>query len=402
MSEILNSTYPLREHAVMKKFDTPIRLVVISAAIIGISLLHYITPLKESVLHDIFQRLYYIPIILAAFWFGLKGGIGTALIVSILYAPHIIYQWGGLPGIEAEKYLEILIYNLVGGVTGFLSAQEKHRRQQLENTATGLEESYLELQKQSELIIRMEEQLRSAERLSVLGELAAVLAHEIRNPLGSIRGTAEILRDDYQHGDKKFEFLEILLKESDRLNRVVEDFLRLSRPQPLISASCNIKEELNNVFMLVAADAKKRGITLELQVDPLEISADKDKLHQVFLNIILNGLQATAAGGSLTVNAQWRKNVAADHPEVQITFQDTGGGMSGDIADKIFEPFFTTKKEGTGLGLAIAKKIIQAHGGRIEVVTKLQVGTVFTVFLPCGLASNLSDVHNKPVSEDKL
>jgi len=288
-------------------------------------------------------------------------------------------------------------------VTGFLSAQEKHRRGQLEKTAAGLEESYRTLQQQSELIIRIEEQLRSAERLSVLGELAAVLAHEIRNPLGSIRGTVEILRDDYRPGDKKYEFLEILLKESDRLNRVVEDFLRLSRPQPLIAASCNIAEELKSVVMLVAADATDRGITLELQAgEALEISADKDKLQQAFLNIILNGLQSITAGGSLIINAQWRKNIAGDHPEVQISFRDTGCGIPDDLADKIFEPFFTTKKDGTGLGLAISKKIIEAHGGRIEVTTKLQQGTAFTVFLPSGFSATAVVAQNKREIEEKV
>ena len=370
----------------MKKLETSIRLFAILAAIVGISLLHYLTPLSKPVLHDIYQRLYYLPIILAAFWFGLKGGIGTAMIVSILYAPHIIFQWGGHPAMEMEKYLEILLYNLVGGVTGFLSAQEKHRREQLEKTAAGLEESYRTLQQQSELIIRIEEQLRSAERLSVLGELAAVLAHEIRNPLGSIRGTAEILKDDYQPGDKKFEFLEILLKESDRLNRVVEDFLRLSRPQPLSMKPCNIGEELRSVVMLVMAEARDKGISLELKADKaLEIMGDRDKLHQAFLNIILNGIQSTASGDTLTIEAQWVMDLKQEHTEIQIVFWDTGSGIPENLQPKIFAPFFTTKRDGTGLGLAITKKIIEAHQGRIEVAANSPRGAVFIVSIPAGV-----------------
>jgi len=369
----------------MIKFENPLHLLVIVTSIAGISLLHYVTPLRESVLHDIYQRLYYIPIILAAFWFGLKGGIGTALVVSMLYAPHIILQWGDRPTFETEKYLEILIYNLVGGVTGFLSAQEEQRRRQLEKTATGLEESYRTLQRQSELLIRMEEQLRNAERSCVLGELSAVLAHEIRNPLGSIRGTAEILKDDYHSGDKKFEFLEILLKETDRLNRVVEDFLRLSRPQPLSMEPCNIDEELRSVVMLVMTKAKDLGLRLELQTDELlEIRGDKDKLHQAFLNIILNGIQAMAIGDAMAIEARRVMNPSHECSEVRIAFRDTGPGIPKDIQAKIYEPFFTTKQDGTGLGLAIAKKIIEAHQGRIEVETNPPKGTVFNVYLPCG------------------
>lgn len=373
----------------------PVRIGAIIAVIVGITLLHYMTPLAKPVLHDIFQRLYYLPIILAAFWFGLKGGIGAALLVSVMYAPHIFYQWGGHHlYMETEKYLEILIYNVVGGVTGFLSEQEKRRREQLEKTTAGLEESYRALQQQSERIIRIEEHLRRAERLSVLGELAAVLAHEIRNPLGSIRGTAEILKDDYQPGDKKYEFLEILLKESDRLNRVVEDFLRLSRPQQLAPASCDVAEELKSIVMLVAAEAKRRSVKLELQTNErLEINADKDKLHQAFMNIILNGIQSTEGGGSLTITASWRNDHAAAAPEVQILFRDSGTGIPEDIVNKIFEPFVTSKKDGTGLGLAIAKKIIEAHGGRIEVDSKLHEGTTFTIILPSGISATGAEIE---------
>jgi len=379
------------KHMFRIKFKAPVRLLTIIGGIIGISLLHYFTPLSEPVLHDIFQRLYYLPIILAAFWFGLKGGIGTAVIVSIVYAPHILFQWGGL---EMEKYLEILIYNLVGGVTGFLSQMETHSRKQMERTAAGLEESYQALQQQSELIIRIEEQLRNAERLSVLGELAAVLAHEIRNPLGSIRGTAEILMDDYKPGDKKYEFLEIMLKESDRLNRVVEDFLRLSRPQPLVVAPCNIGEALHRVVLLVTAEARDRGLRLELRAhDSLELKADRDKLHQAFLNIILNGLQSMSTDGLLTIDARWQNN---DHSEIRIVFQDTGTGIPESFREKIFEPFFTTKNDGTGLGLAIARKIIEAHGGRIEWATDVHSGTAFTVILPAVHFVTPIPVRNAP------
>jgi signal transduction histidine kinase len=376
----------------MKKFELPIRLAVILGAIIGITLLHYNTPLTKPMLHDVFQRLYYLPIILAAFWFGLKGGIGTALVVSILYAPHIILQWGDRPMLETEKYLEILLYNLVGGVTGFLSDREQHRRQQLEKTAAGLAESYQTLQQQSELIIRIEEQLRSAERLSVLGELAAVLAHEIRNPLGSIRGTAEILKDDYQPGDKKYEFLEILLKESDRLNRVVEDFLRLSRPQPLSTKLCNISEELKSVVLLVQAEARDKGLHVALKAEEtLEIMGDRDKLHQAFLNIILNGIQATAAGETLTIEARWVRQPKQEQSEIQIVFRDTGSGNPENLQPRIFEPFFTSKKDGTGLGLAITKKIIEAHKGRIEVAANSPRGAVFTIFIPSGVSPSIRE-----------
>ena len=392
------------------KFITAVRLSIIAGGILGVSVLHYFTPLSEPGLHDMYQRLYYLPIILAAFWFGMKGGIGTAVIVSFLYWTHTVYQWGGHPGhsahtaMEVDKFLEILIYNLVGFVAGFLSEQEKRRRDQFERTAAGLEQSYQELQCQSDCTIRIEEQLRKAERLSVLGELSAVLAHEIRNPLASIHGTAEILKDDYRPGDKKYEFLEILLKESDRLNRVVDDFLRLSRPQPLALAPCNIGEELRSITMLVAAEAKDRDIRLEVHADEnLEITGDRDKLHQAFLNIIINGLQAVPDKGSIVIEARMLNNAAPDGEELEIIFRDSGPEIPEDLQKKIFEPFFSTKKDGTGLGLSIAKKIIESHAGSIIVVSEAQKGTAFKVRLPVVFPSSSAVELNKTESrEDKL
>ncbi|HYS43222.1 MAG TPA: sensor histidine kinase, partial [Geobacteraceae bacterium] len=134
-----------------------VRVALLTASILGISLLHYLTPLHRPVLHDIFQRLYYIPIIYAAFWFGLRGGLVSSIVVSILYAPHILFQWGGGPSLEMEKFLEIVLYNVVGGITGFLSQREEERRDELQQTARGLEDSYRKLQSQADLIIGIEE-----------------------------------------------------------------------------------------------------------------------------------------------------------------------------------------------------------------------------------------------------
>lgn len=359
------------------------RVTLLAVSILGISLFHYLTPLHLPMLHDIFQRLYYIPIILAAFWFGLKGGIISSIVVSIMYAPHILFQWGARPTLELEKFLEIVLYNVVGGITGFLSQQEESRREELQLTARGLEESYRKLQSQADLIIKIEEQLRRAERLSALGELSAVLAHEIRNPLGSIKGTAEILRDDFRPGDRKYEFLEILIQEADRLNRVVEDFLGLARPLPVERESCEILAELTDIVALVSGEAASRGVKLDLkQAELPPIKGDREKLRQVFLNLILNGIQATGRGGSLSINAAYLAPGEGNAAAIELSFADTGEGMEPAVLGRIFEPFFTTKSGGTGLGLAIAQKIIESHGGRIEVESRAGQGTTFRVRLP--------------------
>ena len=360
-----------------------IRMALPAASIVGISLLHYLTPLHLPILHDIFQRLYYIPIIFAAFWFGLRGGLAASIVVSILYAPHILFQWGIGPSLEMEKFLEIVLYNVVGGITGYLSQREEERREELQRVARGLEDSYRKLQSQADLIIGIEEQLRRTERLSALGELSAILAHEIRNPLGSIRGTAEILKDDFRPGDRKYEFLEILVKETDRLNRVVEDFLQLARPLHVERETCDLMAGLGEVVALVAPEAATRGVRLVFTpADITPVHGDPEKLKQAFLNLILNGIQATARGGTLTITAARIADGEEAFPFVEISFADTGVGMEQDVLARIFEPFYTTKEGGTGLGLAVTQRIVESHGGKVEVESEKGKGTVFKVRLP--------------------
>jgi signal transduction histidine kinase len=355
-----------------------IRIALLGISILGISLLHYLTPLHLHYLHDIFQRFYYLPIILAALWFGFRGGLTCALAVSIAYAPHIFFQWGGGLALEMEKYLEIVMYNVVGSVTGLLAQRERERSQELQRTAEGLEESFTKLQAQSERIIAIEEQLRRSEKLSTLGEMAAVLAHEIRNPLGSIRGTAEILRDDYRPGDPKHEFIEIQIKETERLNHVVEDFLRMARQQPLELRDCSLREELETIITLVAKDAQERGVALKLEsfAGQTVVIGDGEKLRQAFLNIVINALQATPTGGNVRIV------LTKDNSGFEISFRDSGSGITTENMQRIFEPFYTTKPDGTGLGLAVTRKIIEAHGGTLDIESKSGQGTTVSVRLP--------------------
>jgi signal transduction histidine kinase len=356
----------------------PLRIVVISISILCISLLHYLTPLRLHYLHDIFQRFYYIPIILAALWFGLRGGLASALLVSILYTPHILFQWGGHVSMEMEKYLEIVLYNIVGSITGLLSQREQERTVELQKTAEGLEESYRKLQQQSEHILAVEEQLRRAEKLSTLGEMAAVLAHEIRNPLGSIRGTAEILKDDYPPGTPKHEFIEIQIKETERLNNVVEDFLRMARQQPLEMSSCSIADELETIVKLTESQARTANVLINPSFADRDIivNGDGEKLRQAFLNIMINAIQATPEGGAVRIEANRTQSGC------EIIFTDNGTGVDSQILDRIFEPFFTTKTDGTGLGLAITRKIIEGHGGVLGIESLPEKGTRVTVKLP--------------------
>lgn len=359
------------------------RLFVLVFFIAGITLLHYLTPLDLPKPHCVYQRLYYLPLILAAFWYGFRGGMLCAFIVTVAYLPFLLYPKSTWAALTLEQYLEILLYYVVGGVTGFLSQRERMQAYRLRQTALGLEQSYEKLSRQSERISNMEGQLRKCERLSTIGELSAVLAHEIRNPLGSIQGTAEILKDDFQPGDRKYEFLEIMVRESKRLNRVVEDFLRLARPQPVLMGCCDLAEELHNVISLLTCEAKKRKVAFECRIDPMPtIAGDPERLRQAFLNIVLNGLQASPEGGAVTITMRREEPAPGGTAWVELVFSDTGPGIPIEARDKIFEPFFTTKEGGTGLGLVTTRKIIEAHGGSITVENSPTQGAAFHIRLP--------------------
>ena len=354
-----------------------LRFSVLVLLVLVVTALHYGTTIQKDQFHDIYRRLYYIPIILAGVWFCLRGGLITAAAVSLLYAPHIIFQWGHHAGMQLEQYLELVLYNIIGILTGILSGRERKQTRRYRQTAQRLEESYDHLKAQADQILEIEEQLRHADRLSALGELSAGMAHEIRNPLASIRGTAEILKDGVPPDDPRHEFTAILVREVDRLNRVVQDFLNFSRPASPAYAQVDLKQTLLEVLSLTSRQAERVGVNVKLV--PMElppVAADREQLKQVFLNLVLNAIQAMPGGGRLTISGQ----VAAG--EVRLAFADTGRGIAAADREKIFSPFFTTRRDGTGLGLAITSRIVRGHAGRIDVTSEPGQGTCFTVVLP--------------------
>jgi len=204
------------------------------------------------------------------------------------------------------------------------------------------------------------------------------MAHEIRNPLGAIKGAAEILKDDYRPGDARYEFIQILLKETDRLNHIVQEFLGFAKPKQPDFQQADLNEAIESVLTLTAQEAKKAGVTVEKRLDPAigKRALDPGLLRQAFLNLVLNAIQAMDSGGVLTIRSRLHRDA------VEITIADTGAGIGEENRKKLFSPFFTTKKNGTGLGLAITYRIIENHRGTIHVASEPGKGTTFTVQLP--------------------
>lgn len=368
------------------------RVLTLALAVGVVSLLHYGTQTTLPLLHDVYRRLYYIPVGLAAVWFGVRGGLWVSAAVAALYVPHILLDWHHAGRELANQFMELALYFAFSGLIGHFADQERRFRVRWQEAAEKLDRSYRELKGQADLILEIEGQLRRADRLSATGQLAASLTHEIRNPLGAIRGTAEILRDEFPPGHPKAEFLDILLRETDRLNRVVEDFLGFTRPRPDGEGAgvVDVGRLAQETSDLVAAQARKGGLTLHADLPAgLRVRGSPVQLKQVLLNLLLNAIQATPPGHGIVLRARplAGKVQGLEYREVEgrllsLTVEDEGPGIPDDLLPRLFEPFFTTKSEGTGLGLAISLRIAQAHGGSLAAANRPEGGARFTLTLP--------------------
>ena len=229
---------------------------------------------------------------------------------------------------------------------------------------------------------QLQEEVRRKEKLAAVGSLAAGVAHEIRNPLSSIKGYATYFGSKFPEGSPDAEAAEVMVREVDRLNRVITELLGLSRPSELRCSEVDVAELVARTVRLVRQDAEAAGVRVDERVEPgLTAVLDPDRVSQALLNIYLNALQAMPDGGVLSVSA-------APRGEGRLTLRvaDTGPGIAPDKLGKIFDPYFTTKNQGTGLGLAVVQKIVEAHGGEIRVVSEPGLGAAFEIILPadCG------------------
>ncbi len=226
----------------------------------------------------------------------------------------------------------------------------------------------------------MEETSRRQDRLAAVGRVAAGIAHEIRNPLAAMRGSIQVLRAEMPPDSTQSELMEIILREGDRLNRIITDFLTYARPRPVELAEIDLREPLRETFALLRHSPEIRdghAILAELPDEPAIAPADAASIKQVFWNLARNALNAMPEGG--TLRAELRR---APHDRLRITFADTGRGMSPAQVERLFEPFSSSTTGGTGLGLSIVYQIVRDHGGTINVSSREGHGTTIAVELP--------------------
>lgn len=359
----------------MDKISTRLAVSFLAGTIVLVAALHYVTPVENPVLHQIYQRIYYIPIILAALRYGWRGGLGAATFAALSYMPHILLHWQHQNYEYAlNQYAEIAMFLVIGAVTGWLGDQKRREHERAERINTELQDAYADLR-------QTVGQLLQAERLSSLAEVASGVVHEVRNPLGAIKGAVEIMEDEIPEDSPRREFARIAKIEVERIDKLVHEFLRFARPPKLSKVRTNLNDLVDSAIQLLDQQAGPAGVRVhrELVSDLPLVEIDTEQIMQVLLNLSINAVEAMPNGGLITFRT--RPNGEA----VLIEVEDTGGGIDPSIKDQIFDPFFTTKDKGSGLGLSIAHKIVTQHEGTIA-ATNTGSGTLFRVTLGKGNA----------------
>jgi len=252
-------------------------------------------------------------------------------------------------------------------------------RSKLEVRAGELKQRSAELSRSYEELRAAQEELVRKEQLAAVGELSAVIAHEVRNPLAIITTAVATLRREGLGEDDRQTLLGILDEESSRLNRLVGDLLRYAKPVRCERQLVAPREIVDRALAL-AQNQPGLDVSLVELTTPEKIYADPMLLRQVFENIVTNAMQAMPEGGSL--KATLATHLEGGVPGVEIRIADTGEGMDTQVRDRAFDPFFTTRAAGTGLGLAIVARIVDAHGGRLRIYSEFGAGTEVAIFLP--------------------
>ena len=453
-------------------------LLFLGLLIICVTGLHYLTIGKPWAIHDFYRRLYYIPIILGAFKFRLRGGVLVASIISLLYLPHVLLIWGYENIGFINQVLEITMFLFIGSTTGYLverlyrnnillseqleritemeilnenilnsmtnalfalnkekefkiinhAAKDlykdirintkfngqiggifKYLDQPLDDVIQSKTDYYYDtvrVEKEGVLVVskvkiyplmneknenmgavvliediteihQLEEEIRRAEKLSAVGVMASGVAHEIRNPLGIVKTIAQTIIGSDNLSEVHQEGLGIIIAEVDRANHVIKEILDFTKVEKGELAQENLHDIIKEVVVLTEKYSKDRSVDLEIDVDKnIVLKMDRNKMKQVFINLMMNAVDAMQDGGVVRIQGR------IDGPKAIIKVIDTGVGISEDSLDSVFNPFYTTKDKGTGLGLSITHKIIKEHGGCIRVSSKVGLGSEFTIEMP--------------------
>lgn len=339
---------------------TRTRILIIAASAVFTVAIHYgwlTDKLFGHVhwVHAVHTRFCYVPIIIAAAWFGLRGGLYTATLISLLVFP-LIARLDVDSNQFASEIADVVFYYGMGVLIGVLVDRQSAAQRSKEAAQRQVEQS---------------------QKLSVVGQMAAGVAHEIKNPLASIKGAADILADENTSPEERAEFKDILVNEVRRMDTTVGEFLEFARPREARLRRTNLCDIVRQSVRRIESQAHQDGISVVYDgAQELYVNGDVEKLTQLVLNFLLNALQASSPGSKVTVTVRERDT------RVELSVTDEGEGIKKEDMERIFEPFYTTKHSGTGLGLAVVRAIIESHDGELSVESEYGKGTAMTVSLP--------------------
>lgn len=314
--------------------------------------LHFYTDIDKTEQLDIaFQRLYFIPTILACIWFSRTGGMLVTVATGLLILPNIVIHWGNFSGADINRIAQLIVFFAVSAILGWV----------------------VELQRKEQ------RRVRETEKLAAIGKSLAAVAHDMKTPLVTIGGLALLVRKHLPENSPDRDKLEIVAREVERLELMLKNMLDFSKPLSLSCEKTDIPNLLRECVGTARGIADERRVSLEVEVsDELRsLNCDAPRLKQAIVNLVANAVQASPEGEKVLI----RGYIGDGNPVFEII--DCGCGVPLQQRQNIFEPFFTTRKEGTGLGLPIVKKIIDAHNGRIDIENNPPGGTTFRVTLFC-------------------
>ncbi len=341
-----------------------LKLAILAILTATTVMIHYglvLEPLfgHASWIHAVHSRLCYIPIAIGATWFGLKGGMLTASSITLLVIPFVAGAANNHSSISSE-IVEIAYYFAIGGLIGALVDKEVSIRRKHDDA---------------------QKQLDHAHRLSMVGQMAAGVAHEIKNPLASIKGAVEIVTDPRISDSAKLEFRDILIGEVRRIDSTVEEFLEFARPKDTRREFTNLSVIVAQTVRQLEAQFSKNNVKIEHHIAPdVCVFGDPEKIKQVLINILINAAESSDDGPLVVVCLINDREVGAI-----LTVTDNGLGIPPEQLERIYEPFFTTKPSGSGLGLAVVKNIVELHGGQIKIDSESGRGTKVRMTFPLAI-----------------
>lgn len=313
----------------------------------AILLLHYLTFGHMKYEHAVHRMLFYIPLVLGSFWFGLKGALSVSAAVIICNLPYAILTWQGLTPEDFDILLQAVLFVIVAILLGLLVERERAKNRAL----------------------------IQAESLAAVGRTVSEIAHDMKTPLMAIGGfTTQVLRC-ISPDDPKYRKLEMAVKQTARLEAMVRELLEFGKPLELNRCRVDLNEISREALALSQPLAKQKQVNLktDLYTSAPELMLDSQRILKVLVNLITNAVQVSPEGEDVCVRT--RSNNGAVFLEVS----DRGSGITEKNKGMVFQPFFSTKEDGTGLGLAISKKIVETHGGKIYFYQNSPKGTTFSV-----------------------